>query len=181
MPIETPQTSLNFRSANSPDAPLLDLFTYNTASPRSGIINLNTRSVPALAAIIKGAFPTDASTAGVTASDATAAATAIVNATTIQPALSRQDIARLTGAVTTAPFSTSEEANETIARALSEVAQTRTWGLMIDVIAQSGRYRPNASSLADFIVQGEKRYWLHLAIDRLTGQVIDQQLEAVFE
>jgi hypothetical protein len=52
---------------------------------------------------------------------------------------------------------------------------------MIDVIAQSGRYRPNASSLADFIVQGEKRYWLHLAIDRLTGQVIDQQLEAVFE
>jgi hypothetical protein len=99
----------------------------------------------------------------------------------MQPALGRQDIARLAGSVINAPFSTNEENNETIARALAEVAQTRTWGLMIDVIAQSGRYRPNASSLADFIVQGEKRYWLHLAIDRFTGQVIDQQLEAVFE
>jgi hypothetical protein len=174
-------TSLNFRTANSPDAPLLDLFTYNTANPRSGIINLNTRNIPILAAVIKGALPTDSSTAGVTEFDATAAATTIVNATTMQPALGRQDIARLAGSVITAPFSTNEEANETIARALAEVAQTRTWGLMIDVIAQSGRYRPNTSSLADFIVQGERRYWLHLAIDRFTGQVIEQQLEAVFE
>jgi hypothetical protein len=174
-------TSLNFRTATSPDAPLLDLFTYNTASPRSGIVNLNTRNVPVLAAVIKGALPTDSSTAGVTESDATAAAATIVNATTMQPALGRQDIARLAGSVITAPFSTNEETNETVARALAEVAQTRTWGLMIDVIAQSGRYRPNASSLADFIVRGEKRYWLHIAIDRFTGEVIDQQLEAVFE
>jgi hypothetical protein len=26
-----------------------------------------------------------------------------------------------------------------------------------------------------------KRYWLHVAIDRFTGEVIDQQLEAVDE
>jgi hypothetical protein len=59
---------------------------------------------------------------------------------------------------------------------------------MIDVIAQSGRYPPNAASgpntsnpLANFVVEGEKRYWLHIAIDRFTGQVIDQQLEAVYE
>ncbi len=52
---------------------------------------------------------------------------------------------------------------------------------MIDVIAQSGRYPANAESLANFVVEGEKRYWLHVAIDRFTGEVIDQQLEAVFE
>ena len=52
---------------------------------------------------------------------------------------------------------------------------------MIDVIAQSGRYPPTASTLADFVVEGEKRYWLHIAIDRFTGEVIDQQLEEVFE
>ena len=52
---------------------------------------------------------------------------------------------------------------------------------MIDVIAQSGRYPANAGSLANFMVEGEKRYWLHVAIDRFTGEVIDQQLEAVFE
>jgi hypothetical protein len=52
---------------------------------------------------------------------------------------------------------------------------------MIDVIAQTGRYPPNAASLANFVVEGEKRYWLHVAIDRFTGQIIDQQLEPVYE
>jgi hypothetical protein len=52
---------------------------------------------------------------------------------------------------------------------------------MIDVIAQTGRYPPNAASLVNFVVEGEKRYWLHVAIDRFTGQIIDQQLEPVYE
>ena len=52
---------------------------------------------------------------------------------------------------------------------------------MIDVIAQSGRYPQAATNLADFVVEGEKRYWLHIAIDRFTNQIIDQQLEAVYE
>ena len=52
---------------------------------------------------------------------------------------------------------------------------------MIDVIAQSGRYPPTASNLTDFVVGGEKRYWLHVAIDRFTGEIIDQELEAVYE
>jgi hypothetical protein len=38
------------------------------------------------------------------------------------------------------------------------VTQTRTWGLLIDVVAQTGHYRPNAQGLADFVVEGEKRY-----------------------
>jgi hypothetical protein len=52
---------------------------------------------------------------------------------------------------------------------------------MIDVIAQSGRYPWTATSLSQFVVEGEKRYWVHIAIDRFTGEVIDQQLEAVYE
>jgi hypothetical protein len=54
-------------------------------------------------------------------------------------------------------------------------------GVKIDVIAQSGRYPSSANSLSDFVVEGGKRYWLHVAIDRFTRQVIDQQLEEVFE
>jgi hypothetical protein len=53
--------------------------------------------------------------------------------------------------------------------------------LLIDVIAQSGRYPPNAKSLAGFIVEGEHHYWVHVAIDRLTGQIIDKQIEVVTE
>ena len=52
---------------------------------------------------------------------------------------------------------------------------------MVDVIAQLGRYPPAATGLVEFVVEGEKRYWLHVAIDRFTGEVIDQQLEAVYE
>jgi hypothetical protein len=31
------------------------------------------------------------------------------------------------------------------------------------------------------VVEGERRYWLHVAIDRYTGQVVDKQLEVVNE
>jgi hypothetical protein len=91
--------------------------------------------------------------------------------------------------ITTAPFTNDDpgqgqstsEARETIARALSEVVQTRTWGLLIDLVAQTGHYAPNATGLANFVVEGEKRYWLHIAIDRFDGTIVGQQLEEVVE
>ena len=49
------------------------------------------------------------------------------------------------------------------------------------MIARSGRYPPNANSLAGFMVEGETHYWVHVAIDRFTGQVIDKQIEVVNE
>jgi hypothetical protein len=39
----------------------------------------------------------------------------------------------------------------------------------------------NAQGIADFLVEGEKRYPVHVAIDRFTGQVIDKQLEVLNE
>jgi hypothetical protein len=52
---------------------------------------------------------------------------------------------------------------------------------MIDVIAQGGRYPPNANSLAGFFVEGEQHYWVHVAIvynldllfDHLAGKPIE--------
>ena len=39
------------------------------------------------------------------------------------------------------------------------------------------------STRTDFerIVEGEQRYWVHVAIDRFTGQVTDKQIEVVNE
>jgi hypothetical protein len=186
-PSPNPRT-LDFYTGTSPDAPILDLFTYNSAPIRSGIVNLNTQNVAVLTAILTGAFQSEQnigpspSPSPVASPAAKIAATNIVNATTTQSALSRAEITRLSSVVTNTPFTASEETRETIARALAEVTQTRTWGLLIDLITQTGRYPPGAASLAQpFVVEGEKRYWLHIAIDRLTGQVIDQQLEAVSE
>ena len=186
-PAPNPKT-LDFYAATSPDAPILDLFTYNSAPIRSGIVNLNTQDVAVVTAILTGAFQTEQnigpfpSPSPVASPAAKTAATNIVNATTTQPALSRAEITRLCGVVTNTPFTATEETRETISRALAEVTQTRTWGLLIDLITQTGRYPPGTTDLTQqFVVDGEKRYWLHVAIDRFTGQVIDQQLEAVSE
>lgn len=187
LPTPTP-TTLDFFSSSSSDAPVLDLFTYNSASTRSGIVNLNTQNSAVITTLLTGAFQSEQnigpppSPSPVPSPAAKNAAISIVNATIRQAALSRAELCRLASAVTNPPFTTSEETRETIARALSEVTQTRTWGLLIDVIAQSGRYPPRVTDLAGpFIVESEKRYWLHIAIDRFTGEVIDQQLEAVSE
>jgi hypothetical protein len=198
---------LDFHTAN-PNASILDFFTYNPVDhnyPRIGTVNLNTKHVPVLAAVLQSALKRDIDTATlpnpfpvVSSSEATAAAQAIVNATNPAAggtrATSRADIGRLTaaaaGAISTAGFAAGEETEkvpEVIARALSEVGQTRTWNLMIDVVAQTGRYKPNAPDLSgnNFIVEGEKRCWLHVALGRdlRSGQVdvLGTQLEVVNE
>ena len=181
--------TLDFRTAGSSDAPALDFFGYNPVSssyPRAGIINLNTKNAPVLAAVITGAAPTDGASTYVSQTAATTAAQAIVTETTARPALTRGDAARLASVVTNTPFTTNEETRETIARALAELGQTRTWNLLIDVIAQTGRYAPGTASVTDaskFTVEGEKRYWLHVALGRdlVSGQVdvLGTQLEEV--
>ena len=98
----------------------------------------------------------------------------------------RADVARLAAAAFTAVpgLAASDEAKQTIARALAEIGQARTWNLMIDVIAQTGKYAPGTPDLsnpAKFIVEGEKRYWLHIALDRDNGTVLGTQLEEVLE
>jgi hypothetical protein len=73
-----------------------------------------------------------------------------------------------------------ERYRESAVRALANVGQTRVWNLMIDLVAQTGRYPTSANGvLANFLVEGEQHYWVHVAIDRYTGQVIDKQVEVV--
>ena len=70
---------------------------------------------------------------------------------------------------------------ESAIRPLAACGQTRVWNLLIDVVAQTGRYPQTASSLSGFVVESEKRYWVHVAIDRFTGRVIDEQIESATE
>lgn len=181
---DEPFKTIDFLTSNSADTGLLDLFstTANTNSPRlrAGVINLNSRQGAVLASAIARVLQKDDSTSSeVNATDANAIASTIVSRTSATPLINRAD---LVGAVANdATLVLTKTQHESILRALADGGQTRTWNLMIDVIAQSGRYPPTATGLNGFVVEGEKRYWLHVAIDRFTGQVIDQQLEAVFE
>ncbi|HEY4270793.1 MAG TPA: Ig domain-containing protein [Candidatus Udaeobacter sp.] len=196
--------TLDFATATSHDRAILDFFTYNEAGQpadetgqpanappyRAGIVNLNTKNIPVLASIIKGALLNDPGLQNTPTtllsqnSDALNAAQAIVQETTNTPALTRADVTRL-AAVAAARLPTvlgvNDETKQTIARALADTGQARTWNLMIDVIAQTGHYGPNAQGLTDFILEGEKRYWLHIALDRDDGTVLGSQLEEVVE
>lgn len=176
--------TLDFHS-NSPanfDSGILDLFAFNIASPRAGLVNLNTRNAAVLSAILRAAWISTSTSSGISSNTAATVAAGIVAQTTARPAIGRHDIPRISAASGVgSAIGSSEEAQETIVRALAEITTARTWGLFIDVIAQSGHCKRGTQNLAEFVVEGEKRYWLHIAIDRFYGDTIDQQLEAVYE
>jgi hypothetical protein len=147
----------------------------------AGKASINTRQLSVLKAILSQAALKLDGTSILTSTQVTNIATDVLAITAASPVLNKSDlIAQL---ATKANFTGlgNKEARECVIRAFADAAQTRTWDLMIDVIAQSGRYPTSATTLANFLVEGEKRYWLHVAIDRFTGEVIDQQLEAVYE
>jgi hypothetical protein len=88
-----------------------------------------------------------------------------------QTDLTRGIAARLAARATNQVWgpTTSSETRNSISRALAEMGQTRTWNLFIDVIAQTGKYSPDATNVSQankFTVEGEKRYWLHIALGR---------------
>jgi hypothetical protein len=208
---DLPFKTLDFFTPASADAALLDVFSLTDESTVSsnqinsvvaGQLDLNNASLPIISAVLSGGSKKDFDAAynlGVTPTTETATlATAIANnlnpstgpnpllnraglVTQIQPAL--QSIQN--GAIVSAFPNATDQGNksylEAPVRALSDVTTTRTWNLLIDVIAQSGTLSNSAQTLNDFAVQGEKRYWLHVSIDRYTGKIVAEQLEPVYE
>jgi hypothetical protein len=176
----------------------------------AGRVNLNTGQSAVLQTVLAGAIWNEldpnniVSKTGATATDAPVMAGNMVAATSTTPLRYQSEL--VTGPLVTPtptppalplailPLPTDGTHNqsvkarrEAVARAISSVSQTRTWNLMIDVIAQSGRYpsnltgNPQPADLPKFVVEGEQRYWVHVAIDRFTGEVIDKQIEVVNE
>ncbi len=183
-----PWKSLDFFTAESGDAALLDVFSINDAptdTPMSGRLNLNTRQIPVLSAALAGAIKSENDATVIADADASAIATALVDLTTSQgPLENRSDLATRLGpklSYSSTADSVIKRRREAAIRALADIGNTRTWVLLIDIIAQTGKVSPRASSVNDFIVEGEQHFWLHVAIDRYTGKVIGRQLEAVNE
>ena len=180
---DQPWKTLDFTTPNSPDAGLLDVFTLHESLNEAGKSSLNTRQKPVLTAILSQAIKRLAGTGAdvITSAQRNAIVNALFAITSTQPMIRKTDLLSQLANDASVTSLGSKEARELVMRAFSDATQTRTWNLMIDVMAQSGRYPPNASSLAGFIVDGEQHYWVHVAIDRFTGQVIDKQIEVVNE
>jgi len=192
-----PWKSLNFFSADSADAALMDVFSIDDEPVVAGRVSLNTPHASVLTAILTGGLKADDGTANppaLSASEAANISAVILQEQATAPFQNVAELATRVGDKVANQFSKtlsgSSDPNdgyvkarrESATRALADVADTRTWNLLIDVIAQTGAFRLNATDLTkDFIVQGERRYWLHVAIDRFTGEVLAKQLEPVYE
>ncbi|MBA3570799.1 MAG: putative Ig domain-containing protein [Pyrinomonadaceae bacterium] len=207
---DLPWKTLDFFTDKSADAGLLDVFCINDGSRSTspydgngnlgmmvpsmaaGSVNLNSSQAADLQTVLAGAIldeisSTTVNKTGSGATDAPVLATNIVNATSTIPMQSKAElVTRATLPTTILPTASSDNQavkarREVVPRAISSVANTRVWNLMIDVVAQSGRYAPGETDLRKFIVEGEQHYWVHVAIDRFTGEVIDRQIEPVNE
>ena len=194
---DLPWKTLDLFSQNSADAGLLDVFSMaDEPAMTAGRVNLNTQQTPVLQSILAGTIWNEISSSTVTMSGANAqsAATMAANiafATSTNPLTNKSSIITAAGLSktilpTTSPATphdnqTVKARREVVPRAVSSVAQTRVWNLLIDVVAQSGRYPPGETDPKKFIVEGEQHYWVHVAIDRFTGEVIDRQIEVVKE
>jgi hypothetical protein len=193
---DLPFKSLDFFTANSADAGLLDTFCL-TESPVSGVtagvINPNSANQPVLRAVLARVLKDElnaSSTLGVIPdSEADRIATTMINVTATTPLLNRSELATrvapalvATNFVNIIPDPEIKARRESVLRALADVSNTRTWNVMIDVIAQAGRFPPSsAGGAGDFIVEGERRSWLHAAIDRFTGRVVARSVESINE
>ncbi len=180
---DQPWKTLNFTTTNSGDVGLLDVFALQDVPVpmMAGRTSLNTRQASVLKAILAQAVLKLSGTSILSSTQVTNLATDIATITSSTPLTNKADL--LAQLATKASFTGlgNKEARECVMRAFSDACQARTWNLLIDVIAQSGRYAPGETDLRKFVVEGEQRYWLHVAIDRFTGQMIDKQLEIVTE
>ncbi|PTY05351.1 hypothetical protein DB346_01940 [Verrucomicrobia bacterium LW23] len=191
---DQPFRSLDFWSEKSGDSGLLDLFSVTDAGfggITGGRYNINAAQEGVLKALLRGTArqPSGSTTSPLSQAEADAVAAAITqNLSTAGPIANRGELGRrLTTPIFTSYAAAANTATskpvlnktygEAPMRALVSQMDTRTWVLLIDVVAQCGRLSPNAAGLEDFIVEGERRYWLHVAIDRHTGRIIDRQLE----
>lgn len=196
----TPWKNLDFSSVESGDSALLDVFSIYDAPDTAlvtGRINPNTASIPALTAVIQGTLRDEASaTSKISNADATAVATAIrtfVTSTNGGPLKSKAELvgkyisSGYTGVASTMrealppADAATERCRLTAIRSLGDVTEVRTWSLMIDVIAQTGRFSPQTTNLGDFSVTGESRRWVFVALDRITGEIVDMSTEQVVE
>jgi len=206
---DMPWKHLDFFTSESGDTALLDLFCINPppkSGVRAGVIDLNTRQPSVLAAALSGAVRreepggspsevADATGPILTDADAAALSASLISLTTDTstdhgPLLSRGDlVSRWLGDTDFVPIGEGvttlddriKRRREAPIRALSDIGSTRTWNLLIDIVAQSGKYSATSTNLNQFIVEGERRYWWHIALDRYTGKIVDQYLETVIE
>ena len=208
---DIPWKNIDFFTPESGDAGLLDAFCIHDSSITNalaaGKVNLNTRQAPVLLALLSGSQTDQLLMSGtnsytitnpavlISPVEMTNIANRLVSRTATSSLSQIGDLvgqyqgggvysgfsADLTNCYTNPANIYIQRFHESAIRSLANSGQTRVWNILIDVIAQPGFFPGSATVLSSFQVQGERRWWVHLAIDRITDKVIDCQIEPVSE
>lgn len=192
---DLPWKTLDFASRHSGDLGLLEVFSIEEtegATPMvAGKVNLNTQRPEVLEVLLRGTLRRFGDInpnvdAGEISDDlATDIADRIVEESQASPLAHPGDLVHrvlhsdngndvLEGII-------HKPEREAALRTLAALGDIRTWNLMIDVVAQTGRFTSASQEPEDFLVTGQRRYWVHVAMDRLTGEIIDIKKETVFD
>jgi hypothetical protein len=193
-----PWKSVNFHGEDSADGGLLELFSLADADTTKGRININKASEQVIQGMISDAATSafayelgGASPGGSKLTPAEVKALAKAIHDQLQLRLSDDEpieqLSQIPALIESAGqpdiIGRSSATRGVVARALADNTDLRTWHLLIDVIAQAGLYPQSLANpdSSDFVVQGEARYWVHVAIDRHSAEVLDIQWESVQE
>jgi len=202
--------SLDFFSRFSADLGLLDLFSVDESDEQTpvvaGKVSLNSRRPEVIEAVLSGANqqlgdvrPASAGLiqiggsgptlpGGKTIINPATVAAGIVAETTLNPISYAGDLVPRvlgkeipgTAADVLAGVQTKPE-REAAIRALAGIGDTRTWNVMIDLVVQTGSFPPQVTEARDFVVSAQRRAWVHVAMDRMTGEVVATEREWVDE
>lgn len=181
---DEPWKTLDFFTAKSGDAALLDLFSVNEAPIQAGVINLNRADAGVMQAMLAGSLG-DPALPSSGALDARAVANALrqalgpVNNQTILMT-NRADLPKVLAAASLSSLDKKRQ-REVVARTFGDQMNCRTWNLLVDLVVQSGKIGPAGSAPGDFSMMAERRMWAQVAIDRVSGEVIDVQTETINE
>lgn len=206
---DIPWKNLDFFTPESGDSALLDVFCIREIEADvplvAGKVDLNTKQPKVLEALLTGGLIDEHLKSGTVSvplnngsilADASNIAGALANRTSTRPLTNIAELVgrwdsnanaydgfseELTGHFSEAAHNVIQRFREAPIRVLSNTGQTRVWNLLIDVVAQTGKFPVSATGLGQFAVDAESRQWVHLAIDRLTGQILDIQFESVTE
>jgi hypothetical protein len=214
---DTPWRQVDFSTPESGYAGLLDVFCIGedqrTDSLEAGKVDLNTRQMPVLKALLMGGYRDDRADSNqyeIDEPEAETIAQNLIDWTTSAdsdkgplwnlahlvgrfdpdadldtPVPDRVRFDGFSSAISTPsatdPGTIIPRLREAPIRVLNQTGQVGTWNLLVDIVVQTGKYPPSAGDLNDFFIEAEKRVWLHLAIDRASGDLIDYEIEVVTE
>lgn len=182
---DQPWKTLDFFSAESADAALLDLFCVSEQENdlRAGKLNPRAASSPVLEALLRQTpydeiMARNPSVAGASISNPEAQTLATSFSSNSSNLLNETDLPRMVAENHLAlPGTLAKPSREAALRALAGVSDFKTWRIFADIIVQAGRFAPGSSTAERFIVESEERVWLSTAIDRNTGDLLFRQTE----